>query len=203
VQAVLKAAEKNGPLSNIGILGRLGDLATIPAEYDVAVSTACGAKLNMIVVQTSAGATKILEYLRKHNLGRITCIALDKLHKGAHDRQVETPEGAPRLFDLITPLNYSVTPAIYKCVGNTLVADDIQVASRWAYDFGKRWRVVTTDGKLIESSGTMSGGGKSVSKGGMRIGVRIIAADNKLSKMFFLTYSIFLPNAERQFQLVK
>ncbi|GKY99335.1 hypothetical protein MPSEU_000888500 [Mayamaea pseudoterrestris] len=170
VQAVLKAAEKNGPLSQVGILGRLGDLATIPAEYDVAVSTACGGKLNMIVVQTSAGATKILEFLRKNNLGRVTCIALDKLHKGAHDRQVETPEGAPRLFDLITPLNFSVTPAIYKCVGNTLVAEDIQTASRWAYDFGKRWRVVTADGKLIESSGTMSGGGASVSKGGMRIG---------------------------------
>ncbi len=90
------------------------------------------------------------------------------MKKGAHDRIVETPEGAPRLFDLITPSNFAITPALYLGVGNTLVAPDLETATRWAYDFGKRWRVVTMDGNLIEMSGTMQGGGKSVRRGGMR-----------------------------------
>ena len=38
-----------------GVHGRLGDLATIDPQYDVAVSTACG-MLDYIVVQTTAGA---------------------------------------------------------------------------------------------------------------------------------------------------
>lgn len=167
-QGILNAAKKGGELSGCGILGRLGDLATIPAKYDVAVSTACG-MLDHIVVQTTAGAQRCLEYLRKHNLGRASFIPLDKQKKGAHDRAVETPEGAPRLFELIVPSNFAVTPALYLAVGNTLVAPDLETASRWAYDYSKRWRVVTLDGKLIETAGTMSGGGKAVRRGGMRL----------------------------------
>jgi structural maintenance of chromosome 4 len=153
----------------------LGDLATIPEEYDVAVSTACGT-LDHIVVQTTAGAQRCLEFLRKHGLGRANFIPLDKMKKGAHDRAVETPECAPRLFDLIAPSNFAVTPAIYLGVGNTLVAPDLETASRWAYDYGKRWRVVTLDGQLIETSGTMAGGGKTVRKGGMRLAVSFVCA---------------------------
>jgi len=167
-RGILKAAKKGGELSRCGVLGRLGDLATIPAKYDVAVSTACG-MLDHIVVQTTAGAQRCLEFLRKHNLGRASFIPLDKQKKGAHDRAVETPESAPRLFELIVPSNFAVTPALYLAVGNTLVAPDLETASRWAYDYSKRWRVVTLDGKLIETAGTMSGGGKAVRRGAMRL----------------------------------
>jgi structural maintenance of chromosome 4 len=168
VRGILEAARQGGELSKVGVIGRLGDLATIGDEYDVAVSTACG-MLDNIVVQTTAGVQRCLEFLRKYNLGRAKFIPLDKMKKGAHDRVVETPENAPRLFDLITPKNHAIAPALYLAVGETLVAEDLETATRWAYDFGKRWRVVTKDGKLIEASGTMSGGGGSVRRGGMKL----------------------------------
>jgi structural maintenance of chromosome 4 len=168
VKGVLLATRKDGELANMGILGRLGDLATVDEKYDVAVSTAC-TMLDHIVVQTTAGAQRCLTFLRKYGLGRANFIPLDKMKKGAHDRAVETPEGAPRLFDLIHSANFAVTPALYLGVGNTLVAPDLETATRWAYEYDKRWRVVTLDGQLIETSGTMSGGGKTVRKGGMRL----------------------------------
>jgi structural maintenance of chromosome 4 len=129
--------------------------------------------LDNIVVQTTAGAQRCLEFLRKHELGRASFIPLDKQKKGAHDRAIETPEGAPRLFDLITPSNVSVTPALFLAVGNTLVASDMDMAARWAYESNKRWRVVTLDGSLIETTGTMSGGGNTSRSGGMRLVVSI------------------------------
>ena len=175
VRSILQAAQKGGELSKVGVLGRLGDLATIPEKYDVAISTACK-MLDHIVVQTTAGAQRCLEFLRKYNLGRATFVPLDKQKKGAHDRAVETPEGAPRLFELIVPSNFAVTPVLFVAVGNTLVAPDMETASRWAYDFSKRWRVVTLDGGLIESAGTMSGGGKSVRRGGMRLSVSTLSS---------------------------
>jgi structural maintenance of chromosome 4 len=173
VQGILNAAKTGGELSKVGILGRLGDLATIPEQYDVAISTACGGMLDNIVVQTTAGAQRCLEFLRKYNLGRASFIPLDKQKKGAHDRSVETPENAPRLFDMIVPSNFSVTPALFLAVGNTLVAPEMDTATRWAYDSSKRWRVVTLNGNLIETTGTMSGGGKTARSGGMRIAVSV------------------------------
>lgn len=164
----MRAARKGGALATAGIIGRLGDLATTPDEYDVAVSTACGS-LDHIVIRTSAGAGQCLEFLRKNNLGRASFICLDKLKKGAHDRHVETPENAPRLFDLINPVRSELAPALFLSIGNTLVAPDLETASRWCYEFGKRWRVVTIDGKLFETSGTQSGGGNTVRRGKMKL----------------------------------
>ena len=37
VTAILKASKKGGVLANAGVIGRLGDLATIAPEYDVAI----------------------------------------------------------------------------------------------------------------------------------------------------------------------
>lgn len=153
------------------ILGRLGDLASIDAQYDIAISTACGNALNHIVVRTTNDAKGCLRHLRQHNLGRANFLPLDKLKKGAHDLSVRTPEDAPRLYDQINPLRADIAPALFSVVSNTLVAPDLNTASRWAYEYGKRWRVVTLDGKLIEMSGAMSGGGGkgSVKCGGMRL----------------------------------
>ncbi len=79
---------------------------------------------------------------------------------------IETPEGVPRLFDLIKPKEARFAPAFYKGVFNTLVAEDLVQAQRIGYG-KKRWRVVTLAGQLIDPSGTMSGGGGKVSRGGM------------------------------------
>ncbi|GMH76872.1 hypothetical protein TL16_g07223 [Triparma laevis f. inornata] len=167
VSGILRASKKGGELAQAGIRGRLGDLAQIDSQYDVAVSTACG-MLDHIVVNSTAGAQMALKFLRKHGLGRANFIPLDKMKRGAHDRQVETPEGVSRLFDLIQ-CPEEIKPAMFLGVGQTIVAENLNEATHLAYDFGKRWRVVTVDGQLIETSGTMAGGGGKVKKGGMKL----------------------------------
>merc|ERR1740121_3191380 len=69
-------ASKAGGLK--GVYGRLGDLGTIPKKYDIAVSTACG-MLDAIVVESTADAQAVIEFIRSNDLGRATCIALEKI----------------------------------------------------------------------------------------------------------------------------
>jgi structural maintenance of chromosome 4 len=145
-----------------GFHGRLGNLGTIDQNYDVAISTACGA-LDNFVTDTVEGGQQCIEYLRKTNLGRGNFMCLDKL--GSKDLSpIETPENVPRLFDLIKATDERFRPAFYHSLQNTLVATDLAQANRIAYG-AKRWRVVTLDGQLIDKSGTMSGGGNTVKKG--------------------------------------
>ena len=145
--------------------GRLGSLGTIPDKYDVAVSTACGA-LNNLVVDTVEQGQACIEYLRKQNIGRASFMVLEKLSRNGLDK-IDTPENVPRLFDLIKPKEPCFAPAFFKGVGNTLVAEDLEQANRIAFGGQRRWRVVTLAGQLIDSSGTMSGGGHQVARGGM------------------------------------
>lgn len=147
-----------------GFHGRLGNLGAIDQRYDVAISTACPQLDNMVVDTVEVGQ-QCIDYLRKNNLGRANFICLNKLQ--ARDlNPIDTPENVPRLFDLIQPKSPIFAPAFYSVLQNTLVAKDLPHANRIAYG-AKRWRVVTLDGQLIDKSGTMTGGGTTVSKGRM------------------------------------
>ncbi|KAF8971821.1 RecF/RecN/SMC N terminal domain-containing protein [Flammula alnicola] len=151
---------------NEGFHGRLGNLGTIAEKYDVAISTACGPYLNFMVVEKVTQAQTCIEYLRKNHVGRASFMVLEKLGKGAPDR-IDPPEGVPRLYDLVKPKDPAYASAFFKAIGNTLVANDVDQANRIAFSGSKRWRVVTLDGALIETSGAMSGGGSQVSRGAM------------------------------------
>ncbi|PTB77676.1 RecF/RecN/SMC protein [Trichoderma longibrachiatum ATCC 18648] len=145
-----------------GFHGRLGNLGTIDRKYDVAVSTACPS-LDNFVTETVEAGQQCIEHLRKNNLGRGNFICLDKLrHRDLSP--IQTPEDAPRLFDLVTAKADKFLPAFYHAMQDTLVANDLAQANRIAYG-ARRWRVVTLDGELIDKSGTMSGGGSTVKRG--------------------------------------
>lgn len=93
-------------------------------------------------------------------------MVLEKLNVTNMDR-IQTPENVPRLIDLVKPKSEEYLPAFYKALGNTLVANDMEQANRIAFGGTRRWRVVTLDGGLIETSGAMSGGGSQPSRGAM------------------------------------
>ncbi|CAL8577747.1 Structural maintenance of chromosomes protein 4 [Xanthoria parietina] len=147
-----------------GFHGRLGNLGTIDQQYDVAISTACPSLENLVVDSVEVGQ-QCIDYLRKNNLGRANFILLDRLAQRDLSA-IDTPEGVPRLFDLVEPKNSIFQPAFFSVLQNTLVAKDLEQANRIAYG-ARRWRVVTLDGQLIDVSGTMSGGGTRVARGGM------------------------------------
>ena len=164
VGEVLKAARK-GSLSSCGVCGRLGDLGSIDPKYDVAVSTAAD-MLDHVVVETAQGGQKCIEFLRAKNLGRANFIVLDQVKKAKGKPQ--TPDNAPRLLDLIEISDPKYADAFAMTLRDTLVAESLDEAVKLAYrPDNSRWRVVTTKGQLIDTSGTMSGGGGKPRQGRM------------------------------------
>lgn len=119
-----------------------------------------------MVVDKVEQAQTCIDYLRKNNVGRASFMVLEKLNTG-NMAALQTPENVPRLFDLVKPKSPDYLPAFSKALGNTLVAKDMEQANRIAFGGVRRWRVVTLDGGLIETSGAMSGGGSQPSRGAM------------------------------------
>lgn len=163
-----------------GFHGRLGNLGTINQKYDVAISTACPSLENLVVDSVEVGQ-QCIDYLRKNNLGRANIILLDRLAKRDLSA-IDTPEGVPRLFDLVKTKNEIFRPAFFSVLQNTLVAKDLEQANRIAYGV-RRWRVVTIDGQLIDVSGTMSGGGTRVARGGMSSKLVAETSKEQVSKL--------------------
>lgn len=169
----LMKLSKSGRIS--GFFGRLGDLGEIDDKYDIAISTACPA-LDSMVVESVETAQACIDYLRKNKLGYANFVCLDKL-RNFNMNPILTP-GNPmsvkRLFDLITPKEKKFLPAFYSKLRDTLVASNLQEAKNVAYG-PTRFKVVTLDGKVVDTSGTMSGGGNNFSRGGMQLRSKAIS----------------------------
>ncbi|GAA5961890.1 hypothetical protein JCM3765_006425 [Sporobolomyces pararoseus] len=165
LSAVLKLKEQ-GRLP--GFHGRLGDLGRIDDKYDVAISTAGAGGLDSLVVDSRETAEAIFEHLRKHNIGRAQCLALDRF--GQVDLSpIKTPGETRRLFDLVTPKDPIYAPVFLHTLRNTLVAktwDEAHAVSSGKVD-GRRWRVVTVDGNIAEASGAAQVGGSRPLRGKM------------------------------------
>ncbi|XP_074535315.1 structural maintenance of chromosomes protein 4 isoform X2 [Halichoeres trimaculatus] len=165
-----------------GIFGRLGDLGAIEEKYDVAISSSCGA-LDNIVVDTIDTAQKCVTFLKEQNIGVATFIGLDKMKVWEKNMApIHTPEDSPRLFDMVRVKDESVRPAFYFALRDTLVAQDMEQATRMAFQKDKRWRVVTLKGQIIEMAGTMTGGGR-VLKGRMGSSIGTEISQDELNRM--------------------
>lgn len=174
VLSFLFDAQKKGKLK--GIVGRLGDLASIPHKYDVAISTACG-RLDNIVVETADDAAAVIKLVREHDVGLVHLLILEKMTHWTgrwNDFSRRYPEGGPedtkRLFDLIkvNEGQERLLPVFYYSLFDTLVCKDLEQGTKINKQGRERFRFVTLNGNLIEASGALTGGGKPI-KGKMKL----------------------------------
>lgn len=160
------SASRNGRLC--GVVGRLGDLASVDDRFATAVSAAAGANLDCIVVQTAENAQACIQFLRSENLGRATFIILEKIEYLRSPLQAWTrsdrSQDGRRLFDYLKIPNAQHCTAVYYSLRDTLVADSLEEARRMAFKPTRQNRVVTLVGELIESTGAMTGGGRGPTK---------------------------------------
>lgn len=156
----LKNAQKAGKLG--GIVGRLGDLGAIDAQFDVAITTAAGAYLEWIVVDTVAAGERAIAFLRQHEIGRASFLVLETIDQTWDKKRkqpFEAPQNSQRLFDLVKPGSERYLNAFYFALKNVLVCQTIDDAQHAAYNLQQRHRVVTLAGELFDPSGNISGGG--------------------------------------------
>merc|ERR1712113_731564 len=87
------------------------------------------------------------------------------------DDKLQTPENVPRLFDLVQIPEEKVRVAFYAGLGDCLVVNNVEQATRIAYNReNTRFRkIVTTGGTVIQESGTISGGGDKLLSGKLRL----------------------------------
>jgi structural maintenance of chromosome 4 len=139
-----------------GVVGRLGDLCEIDPKYDSALAVALTHHVESLVVERTEHAQAVVEFCRSNSIGRVTCIILEiqKPFSGNSSAPL------PRMVDLIKVANEEkILPAFWHALQETLLADDIETASRVGLGGERRYRVVTMEGQIVEQTGAMTGGG--------------------------------------------
>ena len=148
---------------NNGVYGAVAELIEMDGEVVTAIETALGASLQNIVVDTDTTAKQIIEYLKQHNLGRATFLPLNGLQVYPTRSQEESAakeNGAVGIASELVRCDERYRRVIAFLLNRTVIVRTMDDAVRIARKYGHKVRLITLDGDIINSGGSMTGGSR-------------------------------------------
>ena len=158
VKSLLLACDKDTKL-NKGVHGVLANIIQSPKEYETAIEMTLGAALQNIVTETEQDAKKLIEHLRKNNLGRASFLPIASV-KGKKLEKYTTKgiEGVIGIAADLVKYNKRYESIVYNLLGRTVLVEDMDAAISLAKANKYAFRIVTLKGDVINPSGAMTGG---------------------------------------------
>ncbi|MFN2364827.1 MAG: hypothetical protein ABR596_11030, partial [Halarsenatibacteraceae bacterium] len=144
-----------------GIIGPVAELITTPEKYEEAIATALGSRLQQVVVEDDSTAQKAIEYLKSQQKGRATFLPLNMINgrKINPDRyNLNQQPGYLGLGSDLIEYEARLEEIIKYLLGRTAIFKDLKTATKAAKASGKRFKIVTLEGDIINPGGAMTGG---------------------------------------------
>ena len=146
-----------------GIHNALGNLIEIEEKYTEAITTSLGYMVNNIVVDNETSAKEAINYLK--NIGRATFFPLSVIKPKYIDREtltiLEKEKGFIDIASNLVKYDKIYENIILNQLGNIIVTNDIDSATKISKKIKNRYKIVTIDGEIIHIGGSMTGGKKS------------------------------------------
>lgn len=158
VKALLLDCDKDEKLKK-GMHGVLSSLIKTPKEYETAIEMALGASLQNIVTENEEDAKKLVEHLRKNNLGRATFLPIASVSGKKLDKLNEKGiDGVIGIASDLIEIDKKYENIILNLLGRTIIVDTIENAIKLAKQNKYTFKIVTLKGDIINPSGGITGG---------------------------------------------
>lgn len=157
VRAILKAKTEL-----VGVVGSLAELINVPKEYVVAIDIALGASLQNIVVTDEKAAKQAIAYLKEKRLGRATFLPVSVIKERLLPENVYSilnkQTGFVGVANQLVKTDKTYQAIVSNHLGHTIIAKNIDSATQIAKAIAYRYKIVTLDGEVIHTGGSMTGG---------------------------------------------
>lgn len=137
----------------------LANLISVPKEYQVAIEMTLGQTMQNIVTDDENTAKKLVEYLRKNNLGRASFLPITSV-KGKKIEKINSKNinGVIGIASDLVKNDKDYDQIILNLLGRTVIVEDMDSAIALAKQNSYSFRIVTLKGDLINPSGAITGG---------------------------------------------
>ena len=142
-----------------GVKGRLSDLCrpTQP-KYREAIAVVFGKQMNAIVVDNNRTGADCIAYMKDTRGGVATFLPLDNIRPRPVDEALRRLGGTAKLVVDVVTHNESIAKAVQYAAANAVVCDSLDEARRIRYEDGRKIKICSLDGTLINKAGFMTGG---------------------------------------------
>ncbi len=160
-----------------GICGPVASLIKVPDQYAVAIEIALGGAMQNIVVEDENAGKNAIQSLKRRDGGRATFLPLTTM-KAAYfkDKEVEKEKGFVGMADSLLTCDKRYSHVFSHLLGRTVIAETMDSAIAMAKTYRYGFRIVTLDGQVLQSGGSMTGGSTSRSGG-------ILSRANELERL--------------------
>ncbi len=166
VKTLLTDAKNNKSLAN-KIKGVIADIVSTDKKYEIAMEVAFGANMQNIVTATADDAKELIGYLKQNRVGIITFLPVKSLKPHRDNDMIlkaVQEKGACGLATKLVKYDRYYDNVISNLLGNTLIVDDLENATAIAKKYQNTFKIVTLEGDIIATSGSMTGGSRKLDK---------------------------------------
>ncbi len=161
VKTLLKDCETTKELGK-GMHGVLANIIEVPESYQTAIEMCLGSSLQNIVTENEEDAKRLIEHLRKNNIGRASFLPITSVRGKKLEKIKGKNTGIIGIASDVIQYSKKYENIILNLLGRTVIVQDMETAIRVAKDNGYSFRIITIQGDVINPSGAITGG--SVSK---------------------------------------
>lgn len=156
VKAIMHRRKEDEELGS-AILGMVADVIETDREYEAALESVLGDRLQYMIVEQQQDGLQAIRYLKSQTLGRGSFIPLELRVHAARPEDVGGEIPAVPMMDLVRVKEGYEKVAHYLLGDVTFVPDLDLGLARWREN-GRHERIVTREGDLIDPSGVITGG---------------------------------------------
>ena len=157
VKSLLKDCENIKELGK-GMNGVLANIIEVPEKYQTAIEMCLGASLQNIVTETEEDAKRLVEHLRKNNLGRASFLPITSVKGKKLDKIKGNEKGVIGIASDLIKYSKKYEQIIINLLGRTVIVDNMDTAIKVSKQNNYTFRIITLDGDIINPSGAITGG---------------------------------------------
>lgn len=158
VKEVLKAS-----LTNLhGIEGAVAQKITVNKEIEKAIDVSLGASMQHIITADENSARSAIAFLKQNRFGRATFLPLSVISKRSVPlemiRKIEHHPSFVGVASNLVQCEQKYKIVLEHLIGQVVIVKDLVAANEIAKILSYRYRVVTLEGDVVNTGGSMTGG---------------------------------------------
>lgn len=162
VKRIMQYAKQDSMLDS-KILGVVAELIKVPTKYEVAIEVALGGALQNIVTPTLDDVKYCIDILRRERMGIITFLPVNSMRPrnlSPEQRAVLNEAGCEGVANELIKFDRAYQNIFSNLLGGTVICDTYDNAIKIAKKYNRAFRIVTLQGDVLSTQGSVTGGSR-------------------------------------------